>query len=115
MDWLWARVAAAILWPIHALAKKLLYSKFQSAIGISKVYQSFKSLYLVVSLRGYICYLRTPLSCSSFAVEILNRKLRWFGFLKLVPFALYLVSVVENSLNKLQLFGLQYLLKFLPV
>lgn len=36
MDWLWARVAAAILLPIHALAKKLLYSKFQSAIGISK-------------------------------------------------------------------------------
>uniref|UniRef100_A0A7C9AL00 Long-chain-fatty-acid--[acyl-carrier-protein] ligase n=3 Tax=Opuntia streptacantha TaxID=393608 RepID=A0A7C9AL00_OPUST len=36
MDWLWARVAAAVLWPIHALAKKLLYSKIQSAIGISK-------------------------------------------------------------------------------
>ncbi|KAJ8432721.1 hypothetical protein Cgig2_028637 [Carnegiea gigantea] len=36
VDWLWARVAAAVLWPIHALAKKHLYSKIQSAIGISK-------------------------------------------------------------------------------
>lgn len=36
VDWLWARVAAAVLWPIHALAKKHLYSKIQSAVGISK-------------------------------------------------------------------------------
>ncbi|KNA21989.1 hypothetical protein SOVF_038250, partial [Spinacia oleracea] len=36
VDWLWARVAAAILWPIHNLAKILLYRKIQSAIGISK-------------------------------------------------------------------------------
>ncbi|KAL9237846.1 hypothetical protein vseg_012346 [Gypsophila vaccaria] len=36
VDWLWARIAAAILWPIHALAKKLVYSKIRSAVGISK-------------------------------------------------------------------------------
>ncbi|XP_057536585.1 probable acyl-activating enzyme 16, chloroplastic [Amaranthus tricolor] len=36
VDWLWARVAASVLWPIHVLAKLLLYRKIQSAIGISK-------------------------------------------------------------------------------
>ncbi|WJX47136.1 Long-chain-fatty-acid--[acyl-carrier-protein] ligase AEE15, chloroplastic [Trifolium repens] len=36
LDWLWARVIAAILFPIHLLATKLLYSKIHSAIGISK-------------------------------------------------------------------------------
>lgn len=36
VDWLWARVITAILWPIHMLAKKLVYSKIHSAIGISK-------------------------------------------------------------------------------
>ncbi|KAK4483347.1 hypothetical protein RD792_010533 [Penstemon davidsonii] len=35
-DWLWARAIAAILWPIHILAKKIVYSKIHSAIGISK-------------------------------------------------------------------------------
>ncbi|GAB4844056.1 Long-chain-fatty-acid--[acyl-carrier-protein] ligase AEE15, chloroplastic [Ancistrocladus abbreviatus] len=35
-DCLMARIIAMILWPIHALAKKLLYGKIQSAIGISK-------------------------------------------------------------------------------
>ncbi|KAM6544618.1 hypothetical protein CsatB_025354 [Cannabis sativa] len=35
-DWLWARIIAAILWPVHVLAKKLVYSKIHSAIGISK-------------------------------------------------------------------------------
>ncbi|PON55677.1 2,3-dihydroxybenzoate-AMP ligase [Parasponia andersonii] len=36
LDWLWARIIAGLLWPIHALAKKLVYSKIHSAIGISK-------------------------------------------------------------------------------
>ncbi|GMH20266.1 hypothetical protein Nepgr_022107 [Nepenthes gracilis] len=36
LDWLWARTIAAILWPIHALAKSLLYRKIHSSIGISK-------------------------------------------------------------------------------
>ncbi|KAK9266743.1 hypothetical protein L1049_025365 [Liquidambar formosana] len=36
LDWLWARSIAAILWPVHMLAKKLVYSKIHSAIGISK-------------------------------------------------------------------------------
>ncbi|XP_050142820.1 probable acyl-activating enzyme 16, chloroplastic isoform X1 [Malus sylvestris] len=35
-DWLWARIIAALLWPLHVLGKKLVYSKIQSAIGISK-------------------------------------------------------------------------------
>ncbi|XP_021748986.1 probable acyl-activating enzyme 16, chloroplastic [Chenopodium quinoa] len=35
-DWLWARLAATVLWPIHNLAKILLYRKIKSAIGISK-------------------------------------------------------------------------------
>ncbi|XP_008222738.1 PREDICTED: probable acyl-activating enzyme 16, chloroplastic isoform X1 [Prunus mume] len=35
-DWLWARIVAAILWPLHMLGKKLVYSKIHSAIGISK-------------------------------------------------------------------------------
>lgn len=36
LDWLWARFIAAILWPVHMLAKKIVYSKIHSAIGISK-------------------------------------------------------------------------------
>ncbi|XP_059650964.1 probable acyl-activating enzyme 16, chloroplastic isoform X2 [Cornus florida] len=36
LDWLWARTIAAILWPLHILAKKLVYSKIHSSIGISK-------------------------------------------------------------------------------
>ncbi|GLT49504.1 hypothetical protein SLA2020_230560 [Shorea laevis] len=36
LDWLWARLIAALLWPIHVLAKKLVYNKIHSAIGISK-------------------------------------------------------------------------------
>ncbi|CAI9771151.1 unnamed protein product [Fraxinus pennsylvanica] len=36
LDWLWARIAAAILFPLHMLAKKIVYSKIHSAIGISK-------------------------------------------------------------------------------
>nr|AAM28628.1 acyl-CoA synthetase-like protein [Arabidopsis thaliana] len=36
VDWLWARVIAALLWPLHMLAKKLIYKKIHSSIGISK-------------------------------------------------------------------------------
>lgn len=36
-DWLWARIVAAILLPLHMLGTKLVYSKIHSAIGISKV------------------------------------------------------------------------------
>ncbi|KAE9601152.1 putative long-chain-fatty-acid--[acyl-carrier-protein] ligase [Lupinus albus] len=36
LEWLWARAIAAILFPVHLLAKKLIYSKIHSAIGISK-------------------------------------------------------------------------------
>ncbi|KAM3708561.1 hypothetical protein ACB098_02G106900 [Castanea mollissima] len=36
LDWLWARFIAAILWPVHLLAKKIVYSKIHSSIGISK-------------------------------------------------------------------------------
>ncbi|XP_039017801.1 probable acyl-activating enzyme 16, chloroplastic [Hibiscus syriacus] len=36
LDCLWARIIAAILWPLHVLAKKLVYEKIHSAIGISK-------------------------------------------------------------------------------
>lgn len=35
-DWLWGRILAAILWPLHNLGKKLVYKKVHSAIGISK-------------------------------------------------------------------------------
>jgi len=38
MKWLWARLIAAFLWPLHNLAKILVYKKIHSAIGISKVY-----------------------------------------------------------------------------
>ncbi|XP_022733933.1 probable acyl-activating enzyme 16, chloroplastic [Durio zibethinus] len=37
LDCLWARIVAAILWPLHMLAKKLVYGKIHAAIGISKV------------------------------------------------------------------------------
>lgn len=42
-DWLWARIVAVLLWPLHTLAMKLVYSKIHSAIGISKVleYRTF--------------------------------------------------------------------------
>lgn len=36
LDWLYARVIAAILFPLHLLAKKIVYSKIHSSIGISK-------------------------------------------------------------------------------
>ncbi|RDY06865.1 putative acyl-activating enzyme 16, chloroplastic, partial [Mucuna pruriens] len=36
LDWLWARFIATILFPVHLLAKKLVYSKIHSAIGMSK-------------------------------------------------------------------------------
>ncbi|KAJ4954566.1 hypothetical protein NE237_011349 [Protea cynaroides] len=35
-DWLLARIICAILWPLHILGSKLVYSKIHSAIGISK-------------------------------------------------------------------------------
>ncbi|CAL9145662.1 unnamed protein product [Musa hybrid cultivar] len=35
-DWLWARIVAVLLWPLHTLTMKLVYSKIHSAIGISK-------------------------------------------------------------------------------
>ncbi|XP_019184086.1 PREDICTED: probable acyl-activating enzyme 16, chloroplastic isoform X1 [Ipomoea nil] len=36
LDWLWARAIAALLCPLHLLARKLVYSKIHSSIGISK-------------------------------------------------------------------------------
>ncbi|KAK3145499.1 hypothetical protein QOZ80_3BG0253620 [Eleusine coracana subsp. coracana] len=36
VKWLWARLVAAFLWPLHNLANKLVYKKINSAIGISK-------------------------------------------------------------------------------
>ncbi|KAL9325207.1 hypothetical protein ACSQ67_005852 [Phaseolus vulgaris] len=36
LEWLWARIIATLLLPIHILAKKLVYNKIHSAIGISK-------------------------------------------------------------------------------
>uniref|UniRef100_A0A1J3ENE5 Long-chain-fatty-acid--[acyl-carrier-protein] ligase AEE15, chloroplastic n=1 Tax=Noccaea caerulescens TaxID=107243 RepID=A0A1J3ENE5_NOCCA len=36
VDWLWARVVAALLWPLHMLAKALIYKKIHASIGISK-------------------------------------------------------------------------------
>ncbi|KVI00372.1 probable acyl-activating enzyme 16, chloroplastic [Cynara cardunculus var. scolymus] len=36
LDWLYARVIAAILFPLHLLAKKVIYSKIHSSIGLSK-------------------------------------------------------------------------------
>ncbi|CAH1441423.1 unnamed protein product [Lactuca virosa] len=36
LDWIYARIIAAILLPLHLLANKLVYSKIHSTIGISK-------------------------------------------------------------------------------
>nr|XP_043609773.1 probable acyl-activating enzyme 16, chloroplastic [Erigeron canadensis] len=36
LDWLCARLLAAILLPLHVLAKKIVYSKIHASIGISK-------------------------------------------------------------------------------
>ncbi|XP_073136448.1 probable acyl-activating enzyme 16, chloroplastic isoform X2 [Henckelia pumila] len=36
LDWVWARIVAAMLLPLHMLAKKVVYSKIHSAIGVSK-------------------------------------------------------------------------------
>nr|XP_043609673.1 probable acyl-activating enzyme 16, chloroplastic [Erigeron canadensis] len=36
LDWLYARAIAAILFPLHAIAKKIVYSKIHSSIGLSK-------------------------------------------------------------------------------
>lgn len=40
LDCLWARIIATILFPIHLLAIKFVYSKIHSAIGFSKVLYS---------------------------------------------------------------------------
>ncbi|XVF84556.1 hypothetical protein PTKIN_Ptkin17bG0046400 [Pterospermum kingtungense] len=40
LDYLWARIIAAILWPLHDLAKKLVYQKIRYAIGIQKTAKS---------------------------------------------------------------------------
>lgn len=37
VDWLWARVVAFVLWPLHMLAEKLVHKKIRSSIGITKV------------------------------------------------------------------------------
>lgn len=37
LDWLRARIIAAVLLPLHMLARKIVYSKIHAAIGISKV------------------------------------------------------------------------------
>ncbi|KAG2544547.1 hypothetical protein PVAP13_9KG010200 [Panicum virgatum] len=36
VKWIWARFIATFLWPLHNLAKILVYKKIHSAIGISK-------------------------------------------------------------------------------
>ncbi|XP_071719825.1 probable acyl-activating enzyme 16, chloroplastic [Rutidosis leptorrhynchoides] len=36
LEWLYARVVAAILLPLHLLAKKVMYNKIHSSIGISR-------------------------------------------------------------------------------
>ncbi|XP_023748723.2 probable acyl-activating enzyme 16, chloroplastic [Lactuca sativa] len=36
LDWIYARIVAAFLLPLHLLAKKLVYTKIHSSIGISK-------------------------------------------------------------------------------
>ncbi|XP_010905151.2 probable acyl-activating enzyme 16, chloroplastic isoform X1 [Elaeis guineensis] len=36
IDWLLGRIVAALLWPLHNLGVKLVYSKIHSSIGISK-------------------------------------------------------------------------------
>ncbi|XP_073013534.1 long-chain-fatty-acid--[acyl-carrier-protein] ligase AEE15, chloroplastic-like isoform X2 [Typha latifolia] len=36
IDWFWGRTMAALLWPLHKLAKQLVYNKIYSAIGISQ-------------------------------------------------------------------------------
>ena len=37
VNWLLARIVAALLWSLHNLAKKLVFKKIHSAIGIPKV------------------------------------------------------------------------------
>lgn len=37
VDWLWARVVAFVLWPLHMLAEKLVHRKIRSSVGITKV------------------------------------------------------------------------------
>ncbi|KAF8107377.1 hypothetical protein N665_0122s0021 [Sinapis alba] len=36
VDWLWARVVAFVLWPLHMLAENLVHKKIRSSIGITK-------------------------------------------------------------------------------
>lgn len=52
VDWLWARVVAALLWPLHMLAKRLIYKKIHSSIGISKV--DTNSVFYFVKLDIYL-------------------------------------------------------------
>lgn len=59
LDWLWARTVAAILLPLHMLAKKIVYSKIHSSIGISKVrYATVSDLWCSVSV--HLWSLRLP-------------------------------------------------------
>lgn len=56
VDCLWARVVAALLWPLHMLAKRLIYKKIHSSIGISKVVHEF---YFLICFVRFIIVVRT--------------------------------------------------------
>lgn len=47
VDWLWARVVAFVLWPLHILAEKLVHKKIRSSIGITKVVLQYSSSFSV--------------------------------------------------------------------
>lgn len=54
VDWLWARVVAALLWPLHMLAKALIYKKIHASIGISKVVHTNSIFYFISLLDLYL-------------------------------------------------------------
>jgi hypothetical protein len=45
-----ARIVAALLWPLHNLAKILVYKKIHSSIGISKVHLSCRCANICATL-----------------------------------------------------------------
>lgn len=56
VDWLWARVVAFFLWPLHMLAEKLVHRKIRSSIGITKVVLQHSTSFSVTCFKIFLPY-----------------------------------------------------------
>lgn len=115
LDLIWARLIAAILYPIHMLANKLVYSKIRSTIGISKVLYyvlcfiiKYFIVLLIYSISSTKCHILTNRLFGSQKVlwnffQFMNMlKLNWLNIIKTwimsYLFFIDLISLLNGSL-----------------